>query len=176
MEANADARVGATSCDGFPSGGVRCIARVQMTSALLLERWPVSIELPVAWGEMDAFQHVNNVAYLRWFESARIAYFEAAGMMARMKETHLGPILARASVDYRRPVTYPDRVTVGCTVASLGTSSFVMKYRVHSHAQAAQVADGDSVVVMVDYRTGKKAALDEPLRAALMALEARGQG
>ena len=36
-------------------------------------RFPVVIELPVQWGEMDAFGHVNNVVYLRWFESGRIA-------------------------------------------------------------------------------------------------------
>jgi len=49
-----------------------------------MNHWPISLELPVQWGEMDAFQHVNNVAYLRWFESARIAYFEAAGVLEGM--------------------------------------------------------------------------------------------
>lgn len=41
-----------------------------------LEGFPVVIELPVVWGEMDAFAHVNNVVYFRYFESARIAYLE----------------------------------------------------------------------------------------------------
>lgn len=147
-----------------------------MPPDIALERWPVSIDLPVAWGEMDAFQHVNNVAYLRWFESARIAYFEATGMMERMKETGLGPILARAALEYRRPVTYPDRVTVGCTISSVGNTSFVMKYRVHSQSQSALVAEGDSVVVMVDYRSGQKVPVDASLREAIRSLEARGQG
>ena len=39
-------------------------------------RWPVRRELPVQWGDMDAFAHVNNTVYLRWFETVRIAYFE----------------------------------------------------------------------------------------------------
>ena len=38
-----------------------------------LAGYPVRIEVPVAWGEMDAFGHVNNVVYFRYFESARIA-------------------------------------------------------------------------------------------------------
>ena len=42
----------------------------------LLQNYPVVIEIPVAWGDMDAFQHVNNVTYFKYFESARIAYFE----------------------------------------------------------------------------------------------------
>ena len=41
----------------------------------LIRAYPVTIEFPIAWGDMDAFQHVNNVMYLRYFESARIAYF-----------------------------------------------------------------------------------------------------
>ncbi|MCB0148997.1 MAG: acyl-CoA thioesterase, partial [Caldilineaceae bacterium] len=50
----------------------------------LLAGYPVVIEIPVAWGEMDAFQHVNNIVYFRYFESGRIAYFERAGMMNLM--------------------------------------------------------------------------------------------
>ena len=46
-----------------------------------LGRWPVTLEIPVQWGEMDAFGHVNNVVYLRWFESVRIAYFERCGVL-----------------------------------------------------------------------------------------------
>ena len=29
----------------------------------LMGGYPVVIEVPVAWGEMDAFQHVNNIAF-----------------------------------------------------------------------------------------------------------------
>ena len=49
-----------------------------------LSRWPVTIELPVQWGELDSFGHVNNVVFLRWFESARIAYFERCGVLDGM--------------------------------------------------------------------------------------------
>src|SRR3954462_9780666 len=95
------------------------------SSESTLHKWPVTIELPVQWGDMDSFGHVNNVVYLRWFESARIAYFERVQMMAEMPR--LGPILARQSIDYRIPLTYPDRVRVSCGVASIGNTSFVLK-------------------------------------------------
>ena len=36
----------------------------------LLADFPVLIAWPVQWGDMDAFQHVNNTVYFRWFESA----------------------------------------------------------------------------------------------------------
>lgn len=133
-----------------------------------LARWPVSLEVPVAWGEMDAFQHVNNTVYLRWFESARIAYFDRAGMLQRMTAQKIGPILARQSIDYRLPVVFPDTVTVSATVLRLGTTSLVMGYRLTSRAkQGALVAEGESVVVMIDYASGRKVELDPQLEAAI---------
>jgi acyl-CoA thioesterase FadM len=50
----------------------------------LMEGYPVVIEVPVAWGEMDAFGHLNNIVYFRYFESARIAYFHKIGLIDMM--------------------------------------------------------------------------------------------
>ena len=49
------------------------------------------IEIPIAWGEMDSFQHVNNAAYFRYFESARILYSEKLGLHKHKDETGIGP-------------------------------------------------------------------------------------
>lgn len=141
-----------------------------------LSRWPVHLEVPVAWGDMDAFGHVNNTVYLRWCESARIAYFERTGLLARMKDRAEGPILARASVDYRRPVVYPATVRVHATTTRLGTTSVTMAYRIELVASGEVVAEGESVIVQVDYETGAKVPLDDELRARVLALEAQGAG
>src|SRR5262249_44770182 len=45
----------------------------------LLAALPVIVELPVVWGEMDAYRHVNNAVYFRYFESARLEYFRRLG-------------------------------------------------------------------------------------------------
>jgi acyl-CoA thioester hydrolase len=138
-------------------------------------RYAVSVSIPVAWGEMDAFQHVNNVVYARWLETARMAYFERVGLVRRVREEGVGPILARTVIDYRRAVAYPDTVRVDATVTRVGGSSFTMAFRVWSEAQGAEVASGEQVIVHFDYRAGRSAPLDEALRAALAAVEA-GQG
>jgi acyl-CoA thioester hydrolase len=143
--------------------------------ATALSRWPLHLEVTVAWGEMDAFGHVNHTVYLRWCESARIAYFEATGMLQTMRETGEGPILARMAVDYRKPVVFPAQLRVAVTVSKLGQSSFVMGYRVTRAEGAEVVAEAESVVVMVNYRTGEKVALSAALRARIAGLEAQGQ-
>ncbi len=131
---------------------------------------PIEIEVPVAWGDMDALGHVNNTVYLRWFESARIAFFSALGIDTRAQQ--VGPILARTSVDFRRPVVHPDTVRVSVRATKIGTTSLTMAYVVTSLAQGAVAAEGDSVIVLFDYAKGEKTPIPEDLRRAIERLGA----
>ena len=108
-----------------------------------MNSWPVSVQLPVQWGDLDAFQHVNNVVYLRWFESARIAYFEQTGVLEGMPG--VGPILARQTIDYRVPLLYPDSLLASATVTKIGNSSFTMGMRIESATQGRIAAEGEMV-------------------------------
>ncbi|MEW5742951.1 MAG: thioesterase family protein [Myxococcota bacterium] len=138
----------------------------------MADGFPVRIEVKVQWGEMDAFAHVNNAQYLRWFESARIAYFEKVAVAIKAQDTSPWvPILARATVDFRRPVTYPDTVTVEASVRRFGTTSFTMAYRLTSQAQGVVAAEGEAVVVLLDPSTGQKTPVPEALKAAVAVLE-----
>jgi acyl-CoA thioester hydrolase len=137
-----------------------------------LGRYPVSVSIPVAWGEMDAFQHVNNVSYVRWLETGRIAYFQRIGFLERMRSEGIGPILARLTIDYRRPVTFPDTVRVDVTTTKIGRSSFTLAYRIWSEAQQAEVLTAEDVIVVRDYRASRTAPVDAALRSAISGLEA----
>jgi len=119
---------------------------------------------------MDAFQHVNNAVYLRWFESARIAYFEKAGVLEQMPAA--GPILARQIIDYRAPLRYPDTLRVSATVTKLGNTSLTMGLRLTSAQQQGQIAaEGEAVIVFFDYRAGRKTALPDDVRRRIESLE-----
>lgn len=129
------------------------------------------IEIPVAWGEMDSFQHVNNVAYFRYFESVRILYSEKLGLHKEKDETGIGPILGSTSCKYRLPLTYPDTVSVGTKITDIAADRFTMKYVIVSHKHQKIAAEGDGVVVMYDYRAGKKTAIPEEMRKRILAME-----
>lgn len=137
----------------------------------LLETYPVVIETPVAWGEMDSLQHVNNIVYFRYFESARMAYFERLGFWEYMEETGVGPILAATQCKFRVPLTYPDTVSVGARVSEIEGDRFVMKYVVVSRRQGRAAAEGEGLVVAYDYRGLRKAALPDEIRKRIEALE-----
>jgi acyl-CoA thioester hydrolase len=137
--------------------------------------YPVKLQIPVAWGEMDAFGHVNNIIYLRYFENVRIHYFHAIKMpVYQPGVSKVGPILANAHCDFLRPVTFPDTVQteVGCN--HVGNSSFNLVYRIWSDTQQQYVAKGETVVVYFDYQAGASTPLTEDLRANIAALEETG--
>ncbi len=138
--------------------------------ATQLGRYPVSINIPVAWGDMDALGHVNNVVYLRWFESGRVAYFDRLGITGQV--AGVGPILARQEIDYRLPLTYPDTVRVETSITKLGNTSFEMGFRIVSGKTQALASEGRGVCVMFDYTAGRKVPLPDALRRTVHALEA----
>ena len=49
----------------------------------LLDEFAFQLEMDVEWGDMDALQHVNNVEYFKYFQKARIAYFEKKSLKNR---------------------------------------------------------------------------------------------
>src|SRR5438128_1459859 len=82
----------------------------------LLATYPVVIEQAVVWGDMDSYQHVNNTVYFRYFENARLEYFRRLGWFEFEKETGIGPILAATQATFRKPLAYPDTISVGARV------------------------------------------------------------
>jgi acyl-CoA thioester hydrolase len=139
----------------------------------LLGKFAVVITLPVQWGDQDAFGHVNNTVYFRWFESARIAYFARIGMPHALEVEPLAPILASTSCDYRSPITFPDTIHAGIRVTRIGRSSLGLEHVIVSQRQAAIAAQGSSTIVVFDYRANKSQPVPLTIRQAIEALEGR---
>ena len=76
----------------------------------------LNFTLTTSLGDIDLLGHVNNVVYFRWFESARIAYFDKVRMWEFGETVGIGPILHSINCRYRIPLTYPDTVSVGARV------------------------------------------------------------
>ena len=140
----------------------------------MLSAYPVVIDVVVAWGEMDVLGHVNNIVFLRWFETGRVAYLERAGIAFNgLRTSEHGVILAANSCRYRVPVTYPDTVSVGVRVSALGEDRFLMQHAAFSQSLGKVAAEGDSLVVSYDYVAGRRVPLRADHRAAIIALEGR---
>jgi len=139
----------------------------------LLRSFPVVAEIPVTWGDMDSFQHVNNVIYFRYFESARIQYFEAVGLMDIVEQLGVGPILGSTSCRYRTPLTYPDTVYVGAKITEMHEKRFTMEYLIVSEQHPETVAEGSGVVICYNYQKNQSTQIPEVVYNAIEKLEGR---
>lgn len=139
-----------------------------MTFEEFKNSFPIVLPVTVAWGEMDAFQHLNNVVYLRYFESARITYMQKVGLNLDVTKANedkdiIGPILADSYCRYRRPVTFPDTLYIGCRIAELHEFGFTMEYQAFSEQQQAITTIGHGRIIMLNYVTGEKSSLSKKL-------------
>lgn len=139
-----------------------------------MNNWPIITELPVLWGDMDDFGHVNNIIYLKWCETSRVELFrkvwdlKSLKMKDIMEEDGIGPILANFNINYRIPVQYPDLITVKTRVTNIGNTSFGIAHELYSKVNGDNaVANADSVVVMIDYKLGEKFPIDGDNRSKL---------
>ncbi len=126
--------------------------------------WPVTVR----WGDMDAMGHVNNIMYLQYLESARVAYFETIGWPVHTESgARQSPVLVSQTFNYRRQVVYPDELEVGVTCREIRSRSFVLAYGVFRKGTDILVGDGTSVAVWMDYPAGKAGEIPSALRDAL---------
>jgi len=134
--------------------------------------YPVVVEQAVIWGDMDAYQHVNNVVYFRYFENARLEYFRHLDWFSLEAETGVGPILAYTQARFRRPLTYPDTIRIAARIAEIGDDRMTMEHIIVSLQQQEIVTEGQSTIVTFHYADNRKVSVPDELRRRIAALEA----
>lgn len=132
-----------------------------------LSVYPVVHEQTVAWGDMDAFGHVNNVQYYRYIESARIAYLMALDIF----DQDILTVVASSQCKYLSPVFYPDVLHIGARIEELRNSAFRMHYVLWSKMQNQVVATGEAVLVCVSKHDSKKVNIPDLIRNKIIQLE-----
>ena len=136
-----------------------------------LAQFPVIIKIPILWGYMDAYQHVNNVIFFRFFESVRIAYFDRIGFTTLKSSIGIGPILASTECKYKIPLKYPDKVSIGAKITDLEEDRFTMKYILISHQLNKLAAEAKAIVVSYDYKNDQKVSIPQEIRKKIIELE-----
>jgi acyl-CoA thioester hydrolase len=130
------------------------------------------IELPVVWGEMDSYGHVNNVVYFRYMESGRVEYMRRLDWMRLQQQTGIGPILGAISCRFRKALVYPDTIAVGVRTSSVSDDRVTMEHQIVSRTMGVLVAEGQGTVVSYDYNRQSKVPLPDEIRRRIAELEA----
>ena len=124
-----------------------------------------AMQFPVRWGEMDSLGHVNNAAYLRYFEESQILWAETLGL--HLDGIGEGMILLKASVTYKKQLSYPANIEVALFAGEIGRSSFHVVNTLAIVGDSALTAIGEFVIVWFDYSNNKSVPIPANVRAVL---------
>jgi len=123
------------------------------------------VAMTVRWGDLDAFNHVNNATFLVYAQEARLAWL--AGVDGPWFDETMMPVVAAAQVNFRRQLAWPGRIAVELATKRLGTSSVTIAHRIVADDDAGCVyADGEVVMVWIDPASGRSVPLPPAIRAA----------
>lgn len=121
--------------------------------------------IPIRWGDMDAYGHVNNTIYFRYMEQARCEWLEALGYKVA-PEGH-APVIINASCTFMIPLTYPGTVEVRIFAGHVGRSSVETHYELRVVGDDTLYSEGASKIVWMDTATGKSVPIPDELRAVV---------
>ena len=122
----------------------------------------------VRFGDLDAMKHLNNVVFLRYFETARINYLN------HLMDSHdpvnrgaggFGLIFASCKIDYRSPAHFDEEVAIRVRPAEVGTKSLTLEFEMAVGERL--IAEGHGVLVGYDYEAGRTVELPDELRERL---------
>ncbi|KTD57508.1 acyl-CoA thioesterase [Legionella shakespearei] len=113
----------------------------------------------IAWGDMDALGHVNNVRYFDYFQEARIEWLRDLNIPMTGQT---GPIVLHIACTYLKPVVYPATLLLTSKIHSLGNSSMIMDHDLYQGETL--VAQGVCKIVWVDYTRNKSVTLPDDIR------------
>ncbi|MFZ5556060.1 MAG: acyl-CoA thioesterase [Pseudomonadota bacterium] len=127
-------------------------------------RKPVHVEsIPIRWGDMDAYGHVNNTVFFRFMEQARVAWMEAI-VGKTLVAPEAGIVIVNASCTFLKQLDYPGVVEVKMSVGPPGRSSLMSFYEIFKRGDAEPYADGAAKIVWVDQRVRRSAPIPDWVR------------
>ena len=114
-------------------------------SALGIEGFFYGYADRVRFHELDALNHVNNVVFLRWFETIRVRYIQEYGVSLYSRPDDPQLVVRRVTADYLAPVLMNEDYVVTARTTLVKPSSFLMEYGLF--VDGRKVALGEAVVV-----------------------------
>jgi acyl-CoA thioester hydrolase len=110
----------------------------------------------VRWGDLDAFMHVNNAAYLTYIQEARVDFTVYSRQRANLQPVLIEMVVAHADIDYINPIYDAGiEIDIAVWVSKIGTSSFVLQYELSKDGTIYAKAKTVQVTVSMDTKSSR---------------------
>jgi acyl-CoA thioester hydrolase len=128
--------------------------------------------IQIRFADTDMLGHVNNANYLTYMELARMSYFNEVVNDA-VDWNKEGVILAKSTIDYRRPILIDDILNVHICVDHISSKSFNFSYKfvITKNGEEITYAEGSTIMVCFDYQLNKSIVMPEKWKERIKAYE-----
>ena len=125
-------------------------------------KFPFPIQQQVAWGEMDAFNHINNVIYFRYFETARVEFFNKTNLWQTYIDENIRIVVGKLECNYVNEIVHPAEIEISVGIKKIGNASLTVHHLVTCNGNIS--AHGEGIIVATDPATGKSRPWSYKLR------------
>ncbi len=123
-------------------------------------------QIPVRWGDMDSYGHVNNTLYIQYLEEARISWFAQIGL--DIDHGSQGPVVLQVQHTYLKPVIHPATVVIELYAGPVGRSSAVLEHRLTTVENPGVLyGEGFCKLVWIDHAENRAVPLPDQLRGLI---------
>lgn len=128
----------------------------------------ITLEIKLDWSEMDLFGHINNVAYFKYAQTARVNYLEEVGINTADPENKNSFAVANSSCQFKTPLFFPGTIKVITTTDWIKNTSLQLSHKLFDQKNelAAEILD---VLVLFDYATQKKMEIPDSVKKKIQA-------
>jgi acyl-CoA thioester hydrolase len=118
--------------------------------------------MPIRWGDMDTYGHVNNTVYFRYMEQARVEWITSLGyQVAPGRESML---MMNGFCNFYKQLSYPGELILKTSIGAIGrTSMDVYTSMALTITPDEEAAIGGATMVWVDLNTNKSAPWPEDI-------------
>ncbi len=126
---------------------------------------------PTRWGDCDRFGHVNNVQFVRYFESGRLDYFHRVLDLETVPDAVDSLIIADIHVNFLRQINHPCALEVGTRVCRLGNSSFDFEAAIYEQGGDGPYSTATATCVWFNFRDNHSTPIPPDARATIQQFE-----
>ena len=126
---------------------------------------------PTRWGDCDMLGHINNVEYLRYYESARLDYFQQVLGVSPGSGPGDSVILADIHVTFLSQVHHPCALEVGTRISRLGNSSFDFEAAIFAPGDDAAWSTASATCVWFNFRDNHSTPIPPGARQTIQQFE-----
>lgn len=125
-----------------------------------------SVQLRFA--DMDSLGHVNNANYLTYVELVRCNYLNEI-LEISVDFSNMSVILAKAELEFLKPIKFGDKVEIACACTRIGTKSFELTYLMQQTdgKNSIMVLKAKTILVAFNYPENKTVEIPKKWRDAL---------